>query len=303
MTRKEKIKHVLKNPLWIIVMLNNRGLHLLGDEAYIRLLFRLNLNKRANLDNPQTFNEKIQWLKLHDRKAKYTTMVDKYEAKKYVANIIGKEHIIPTIGVYERFDDIDFANLPDQFVIKCTHDSGGLVVCKDKKKFNQKMARKKINKCMDKNFYWSSREWPYKNVKPRIIVEQYMSSFGDNPDDYKVHCFNGKPKIILVCKDRFNQNGMSEDFFDTKWRHLDLKRPNQKTSQELISKPVKLEEILSYSKELSKDIPFLRIDFYIIDGKVYFGELTFFPASGLRPFVPEEWDKKMGKMIKLEDKT
>ena len=170
----KKFKKVLKNPLWIIVFLNNRGFHILNDEKYIKLLYKLRCNKKLDLNQPKTFNEKLQWLKLHDRNPQYTKMVDKYEAKKYVASIIGEEYIIPTLGLYDKFDDINFNELPNQFVIKCTHDSGGNIIVKDKKNFSVDDAKKKIEKCLKNNFFYSGREWPYKNVKPRIIIEKYM---------------------------------------------------------------------------------------------------------------------------------
>ena len=184
------------------------------DKMYLKMKFRLKMNKKLDLNQPKTFNEKLQWLKLNDRKDIYTIMVDKYEVKKYVANIIGEEHIIPTIGIYDKFDNIDFDKLPNQFVIKCTHDSGGLVIVKDKSKINIDKIRKKINKHLKRDYYFLGREWPYKNVQPRIIVEKYMSNNGKELEDYKIHNFNGNPKLILVCKDRYTNVGLTEDFFD-----------------------------------------------------------------------------------------
>lgn len=207
--------------------------HVIPDRLYLKLKFRQKMGKWPDLDNPKTFNEKLQWLKLHDRKPIYSTMVDKYEAKRYIADIIGEEYIIPTLGVWDRFEDIDFDALPNQFVLKCTHDSGGLVIVCDKSSMNLDAARKKINRSMKRNYYWHGREWAYKNVKPRIIAEQYMEDGnpGEKPEridagltDYKVHCFNGKPKLILVCKDRFSRGGMTEDFFSDEWNHLPVKR-------------------------------------------------------------------------------
>ena len=272
------------------------------DKMYLKMKFRLKMNKKLDLNQPKTFNEKLQWLKLNDRKDIYTIMVDKYEVKKYVANIIGEEHIIPTIGIYDKFDNIDFDKLPNQFVIKCTHDSGGLVIVKDKSKINIDKIRKKINKHLKRDYYFLGREWPYKNVQPRIIVEKYMSNNGKELEDYKIHNFNGNPKLILVCKDRYTNVGLTEDFFDENWNHLDVKRPNHSNSIEIINKPNKLDEMLKLSKKISKNIPFVRTDFYIINNKIYFGEMTFFPASGFEKFVPESYDQLFGAWIELPKK-
>jgi len=288
---------------FMLVKLDNYMILRLKDSKYISYLYYIVLGKSLNIDNPKTFNEKLQWLKLNDRKDIYTTMVDKFEAKKYVANIIGEEYIIPTLGIYEKWDDIDFDKLPNQFVIKCTHDSGGLAICKDKSTFDFKSAKKKINKSLENNYYWSGREWPYKNAKPRIIIEKYMSDENNlDLQDYKIHCFNGEPKIILVCKDRYKETGLTEDFFDTEWKHLDIKRPNHGNSKTTIDKPSTLCKMLELAERLAKDIPFARIDFYTIQGKVYFGEITFYPASGFAKFEPEEWDLKFGEWIKLPNK-
>ena len=187
-----------------------------------------------DLNNPRTFNEKMQWLKLYDHRPEYAKMVDKYEVKKYVADIIGEEYIIPTLGIWDSFDEIDFEGLPSQFVLKCTHDSGGLVICKDKDSLDIEAARKKIEKSMRVNYFKWGREWPYKQIKPRIIAEQYMDS-GDAPGimDY-VHNFNGIPKIVLVCSERFSDSGLKRTF--DKWRHLDLCRPSHSNSDYNIEK-------------------------------------------------------------------
>lgn len=280
-----------------LYLLDKNRLIKLPDELFLKVTFRVGMKKKLDLLNPQTFNEKLQWLKLNDRKDIYTKMVDKYEAKNYVASIIGEEYIIPTLGIYDSFDEIDFKKLPNQFVIKCTHDSGGLVIVKNKSTFDKIEAKKKINKCLKKNYYYSGREWPYKNVKPRIIIEKYMSNNNEELEDYKIHNFNGIPKVILVCKDRYKNTGLTEDFFDTDWKHLDIKRPYHDNSNSIINKPKKLNEILELSKKLSKNIPFVRTDFYIIEDKIYFGEITFYPSSGFSEFVPEKWDYELGSWL------
>lgn len=270
------------------------------DKKMIKVQYKIKTGKKLDLNNPKSFNEKLQWLKLYDRKDIYTTMVDKYEAKKYVANIIGEEHIIPTLGIYDRFDDIDFESLPNQFVIKCTHDSGGLVICKDKKTLDIAEAKKKIENRLKKNPFYYCREWPYKNVKPRIIIEKYMSDeSGDDLKDYKFFCFNGDPKILLVCSNR--SKDLKETWFDKDFNKLKIVEGGHKNDNSL-EKPKKLKEMLKLSEILSKNIRFVRTDFYEINGKVYFGEITFFPASGFERFEPEEWNDKMGSWISLSDK-
>ncbi|MBR3132332.1 glycosyl transferase [Candidatus Saccharibacteria bacterium] len=267
------------------------------DDIYLKYRYYLRTGKNLNLKTPKTFNEKLQWLKINDRKEEYVKMVDKNEAKEYVAKIIGKEHIIPTIGIYNNFDDIDFDKLPEQFVIKCTHDSGGVVICKDKNSFDIASARKRINKSLKKNYYYGNREWPYKNIKPRIIIEKYMVNKNDNElTDYKFFNFNGEPKIILVCTNR--SIGLRETWFDEKFRKLDIVEGGHLNDTD-IKTPEKLGEMIKLSRALSKNIPFVRTDFYVVNNKVYFGEITFFPASGFEKFVPEEWDGKLGELISL----
>lgn len=294
----EKIKRNIKHPEKIIIKIGKVS-SLISDELYLKAYYYNIFGKKLNLQEPRTFNEKLQWLKLYDRQPKYTAMVDKYMAKKYVADIIGEKYIIPTYGIWEKFDDIDFEILPKQFVIKCTHDSAGLVIVEDKKFFNAEDAKKKINYCLNRNFYYSGREWPYKNCKPRIIIEKYMSCVDKDLPDYKIHCFNGEPRLILVCRNRFKKTGMTEDFFSEKWEHLSVVRSNHPNSPKEIEKPVLLEEMLELAKKLSVNIPFLRVDFYTVDGKIYFGELTFFPASGLEKYEPEEWDETFGDWLTL----
>lgn len=273
-------------------------LKLLPDYIFLKTKYRYKFNKKLDLNNPQTFNEKLQWLKLYDRNPEYTKMVDKYEAKKYVANIIGEEYIIPTLGVYDKFEDINFATLPNQFVIKCTHDSGGLIICKDKTKLNIKEARKKINKSLKRNYFYTGREWPYKNVKPRIIAEQYMvDESGTELKDYKIFNFNGIPQFIQVDFNRFK--GHQRKLYSTDWKELDFNLVYSINKNVKISKPEKLKEILKLAKKLSINHSFIRTDFYVINDKIYFGELTFFPEAGFGKFIPEEWDEKLGNILEL----
>ena len=272
------------------------------DEPYLRLMWLLKMHKRLNLKNPKTFNEKLQWLKLHDRKPVYTTMVDKAEAKKYVADQIGEEYIIPTLGVWEKFDDIDFPSLPDQFVLKCTHDSGGVVICKDKESFNKSEARKVLESGLRKNFYLKMREWPYKNVKPQIIAEEYLKEASENNlVEYKIFCFNGTAKMVLVCKGAAHGNLRTNDYCDLELNRLPFTSlyPN---SEGKLDKPKHYEKMIELAERLSSEVPLLRVDFYSADDKIFFGELTFYHNSGFCTFNPDEWDLKLGQMLDLESK-
>ncbi len=290
--------------LFNLPRLSSRGLlNWMPDSLYLKLRYKSRLGKKLDLKEPKTFNEKLQWLKLYNRNPIYTTMVDKCDAKKYVAERIGEEYIIPTLGVWEKFEDIDFDALPKQFVLKCTHDSGGLVICRDKKQLDLEDARKKINKSLKRNYYWHTREWPYKNVKPRIIAEQYMEdSVTKELRDYKFFCFNGKMKVMFIASERYNEATETRfDFFDRDFQHLDFRNghPNADVPP---AKPEKFEEMCVLAEKLSDNLPLLRVDFYDVDGKIYFGELTFSHWGGMMPFEPEEWDRKLGDWIELPTK-
>lgn len=280
-----------------------RAMRCIPDKPYLTLMYLAKMKKVMNWKSPVTFNEKLQWLKLYDRRPEYTQMVDKYEAKKYVADRIGERYIIPTFGVWERFEDIDFDALPGQFVLKCTHDSGGLAICRDRNTFDIGEAKVKIENSLKNNFFYYGREWPYKNVKPRIIAEQYMEDVcSADLADYKIHCFNGIPKVILVCRDRYSGIGLTEDFYSDKWEHLDIKRPGTPNAAVVERKPEQLEEMLRVARVLSKNMPFVRADFYVNNNKVYFGELTLYPAAGVKSFEPDSWDKVFGDWLKLPEK-
>ena len=263
---------------------------MIPDRKFLEWVFPLYTGYKLNLDNPKTYNEKLQWLKLYDHNPEYTKMVDKFGAKKYVASIIGEEHIIPTLAVYDRVEDIDFTKLPNQFVLKCTHDSGGVVICKDKSTFDKAAALNKLKKGLKQNFYWKNREWPYKNVKPRIIAEKFLTDGNDRLTDYKFFCFKGNAKAMFVSKDR------SYNYYDMEFNKLPFEWgvPNFINT---IEKPEGWLEMISLAEKLSKSIPQLRVDFYYVEGKVLFGELTFFTGSGFDKFCPSEWDSIMGNWI------
>lgn len=295
------IKNFFTNPLLRFGYLSKIGFfNKVSDEKYIKKEFKLRMGYNLDLQNPQTFNEKLQWLKLNDRNPSYTKMVDKYEVKKYVANIIGEEYTIPTIGMYKKFDDIDFNKLPNQFVIKCTHDSGGIVICKDKNKLDIEKVKKKINAFLNRKYFYIHREWPYKNVKPRIIIEKYIDDgINTQLNDYKIMCFNGKAKCSFVCTERDNKElGLAVTFFNLDWKKMPFQR-HYRTSNKKIYKPKNYHKMIELSEKLSKDIPFVRVDWYEIKDKLYFGELTFYPGAGLEEFTPKEWDYKFGEMLKL----
>lgn len=270
------------------------------DETYLKICYRAIFRRKLNLFNPKTYTEKIQWLKLYNRDPIYTKLVDKYEVKAFVASVIGDNYIIPTIGVWNKFGDIDFSKLPNQFVLKSTHDSGGVVICKDKKLFNFEAAKEKLEKSLKNNFYYMGREWPYKNVAPRIICEQYME---DNSDqelrDYKIFCFNGKAKALFVATERENKAVDTKfDFFDMEYNHLNIinGHPN---AEKLPHKPEHLLLMKQLAEKLTRDFPHVRVDFYEANGKIYFGELTFFHFSGFTPFEPQEWDYRFGDWLEL----
>lgn len=288
------------------VSLNGRGyLRFIPDELCLRILYRIHFHKKLDLNNPKTYNEKLQWLKLHDRKPFYKEMVDKYEAKKYIANKIGEQYIIPTLGVWDRFEDIDFSSLPDQFVLKCTHDSGGLVICKNKKTLNIEEARRKIQSSLNHNYYWAGREWPYKYIKPRIIAEKYMEDFSSHKldaneetwlTDYKFFCFDGKPVIMYRSQDK-SQNAHT-DFFDMDYNHLPIrmKDPNSDVPPE---KPETFEKMKELATILCEGHPHIRVDFYNSNNEIYVGELTFYHCSGFADVHPYEWNLKLGSLIPI----
>ena len=277
-----------------------RGLnHDMPDEEFLRKQFHIRMGYDLDLEHPKTFNEKLQWLKLHDRRPEYTMMVDKYAVKDYVAEKIGAQYVIPTLGVWEHFDEIDFGTLPEQFVLKCTHDSGGGTICKDRKTWDKEAARKKLEKHLKRNFYWPAREWPYKDVPPRIIAEPYLTNDSSAElMDYKLMCFGGKVKCSFVCSERFGGEGLKVTFYDTDWKEMPFER-HYPRSKYPIKKPMNYEEMVQLAEKLAQDIPFVRVDFYECNGQTYFGELTFYPGAGFEEFTPSEWDRTLGDWIQL----
>lgn len=275
----------------------------LPDKLYLQLRFHRNLGKWINWKNPQTFNEKLQWLKIYNRNPLYTTLVDKYAVKKWVADKIGEQYVIPTLGVWNSFDEIDFDKLPNQFVLKTTHDSGGVVICRDKKTFNKEAAREKLTESLKRNFYYQGREWPYKNVPPRIIAEKYMED-PKQPEllDYKFYVFNGAPKYIAVCQGMSNHATAHMSYMKLDWTFAPFTRTNYPPFENIPPRPVWLKDMDRIARIFAENIPFLRVDFYEVNGQVKIGELTFTPSSGWTPFNPTEWDKKIGDWLTLPTK-
>jgi len=297
----KKILKIIEHPSLILYYFDKFGIKRISDKKFLEYKYFFVLNKKLDLENPQTFNEKLQWLKLYDRNPEYTKMVDKCEAKKYVANVIGEEYIIPTLGIYNSFEEIDFQKLPNQFVMKCTHDCGSIIICKDKSKFNMEKAKNKINKALKYNYYYAGREWPYKNIKPRIIIESFMDD-GVNSQlvDYKLQCFWGKVDNILVCVDRDKETGVKYHYFDTNWKYLKYcPYPGINEKNINISKPKQLDKMIKIAERLSAGIPEVRIDLYIIHGKIYFGEYTFFTNGGFDTTITSDADIILGEKLKL----
>ena len=287
----------INNPEYLILSLENHGLlKFISDRKMIEYVYRVQLHKRLNLDNPVTFNEKIQWLKLHDRKRDYTTMADKLAAKEYVANIIGAEYIVPTLAVWENASDINIEELPAKFVLKVNHDSGGVMICKDKSSIDLKEIRKFFRKKLRHNLFYGGREWPYKDIEPRVFAERFLENEGvDTLVVYKFFCFNGKPELIQVIQDD-KTTSETIDYFDIEWNLLPFKQ-NHPNSISHLDKPQLLGEMINLTRKLMIDIPFIRVDWYIEGDRVFFSEFTFYSDNGFAPFYPDEWDEKLGDMI------
>ena len=300
----KKILSFLIDPKYRFSVLDSRGFFdRLSDEKYLRLKWQNFYGKPLDLDDPQTLCEKLQWLKLYCRRPEFTTMADKYEAKRLVAKRFGEEHVIPTLGVWENANDIDFSLLPDQFVLKPTHDSGGFVICRDKKNFDIENARRALNASLKKNYFLTQREWPYKHIKPRIIAEPLIKQLGKPESlEYKATCFNGKVAFVTICSGiaHAEYEKRKNDHFDKDFNKLNW-YVNYKPAEMTPEKPRQWKEIIDLAEALSEGVPYLRVDTYIIDEKVVFGEMTFFTWAGFMHFEPEEWDLKLGKMLKLPD--
>lgn len=301
-----KIKRYAKDPYYSIgwVMIDKCP-RLMSDKFYLSVQWKRLEGYNLDWENPKTFREKLQWLKVYDRKPVYTTMADKYMAKKWVAERIGEQYIIPTLEVYDSVEDIDLDKLPNQFVLKCNHDCGSVVICRDKSTFNLEAAKKKLKKGLNVNYYWYSREWVYKNVRRCVFAEQYINDGGfgiqeaQDLHDYKFYCFNGEPKLFYITSNRESASGLCEDFYDINGNHLDIRQEGANNAYPHPSLPSNLDLMVALARKLSKDTYQLRVDFYEVNGKVYMGELSFYDGAGLCPFNEDKYDHMLGDWIKL----
>ena len=299
-----KIRTFIENPQYFITSPAAKGwLNWVPDSLYLKVLYRVIMGRKLNLKNPKEYNEKLQWLKLNDRKPEYSTMVDKYEVRGYIEDLLGDKYLIPCLGIYDSVDDIDIDALPDRFVLKCTHDSGSVEICKDKSRFDIEGARHRLSQAMKRNYYATYREWPYKYVKPRIIAEGYLEGDGGDLKDYKVMCFNGEAKIIEVHENRFVEGKVhTQTFYDREWGIVPLTQVETVTVDRPSERPRQLDEILRLSELIAKNMYHARIDWYIEGDKIYFGEITFFDGSGFESFSTPEMERMLGDMIKLPEK-
>lgn len=298
----QQIINYLQKPDLFLLALLKKIWFLFSDKTYLKLRYYLEMHEKLNLNNPKKFTEKIQWLKLYDKKDEYTRLVDKITVKQFVESVICKDIIVPTLGVWNNFDDIDFNLLPNEFVLKTNHSGGstGVVICKDKRDFDISHARQLLNSSMESNSYYTTKEWPYKNIKPKIFAETLLhSENGKDLIDYKFYCFDGAPMYCQVISNRSTNETI--DFYDVNWVHQPFYGLNPKCKQSIasIDKPKNYELMLDIARTLSRYIPFVRVDLYNINGSIYFGEITFFPASGFGTFTPREYNDILGKYIIL----
>lgn len=300
MIKKESFKNIKKyNPKKIFCSLSNRGcFNWMSDELFLKLYFYCVMGYKLDLENPNTYNEKLQWLKLYERKKEFCNLVDKYEVREYIKSTIGEKYLVPLIGLYNNEEEIEWNELPEEFVLKCTHSSASVIICKNKSGMVEDIEKRKLKKWLKKNIFYYGREWPYKDLKPRIVCEKLMKDKnGELPKDYKIFCFNGEPKAISVHDGRFT-NEYTHDIYDVNWEKIDVER-GIKNSKVIKEKPKNFDEMIKISKILSKNLKHVRVDLYNLDGKIYFGELTFFTASGFQKFEPNEYDYIWGKWINI----
>lgn len=297
------IKVYLQHPAILGMSVLEKYFTWLPDKMYLRLMFRFKMGYKLDLKHPKTYSEKLMWLKLNDHKPEYTTLVDKYAVKKHVAEIIGEQYVIPTLGVWDKPEDIEWDSLPEQFVLKTTHGGGntGVVICKDKATFDKEKAVAKLRESLKQDIYRTLREWPYKNVPRRILAEKFIEAENNDLPDYKFFCFDGEVKALFIGTERGTGN-VKFDYFDADFNHLDLVQTHPMSGKQ-IEKPACFEEMKEVASKLSKGIPHVRIDLYEVKGKIYFGEYTFYHHGGCVPFHPQKWDDIFGSWIQLPEKT
>lgn len=295
-----RIIKIVSNPKrtirFFLTSIIQKNHYLFSDKFCVKTLYRIHFGESLNLDNPSSFNEKLNWLKLYNRNPFYSDLADKYTVKQYVASIIGSEHVVKCLGVWDSFDEIDFDSLPDQFVIKATHDSGGVIICRDKKSFDWRSAKKKIDKVFKRNFYYISWEWPYKNIKPRVIIDEFLDDGRKGElQDYKFWCFNGEPKYMYITN---KGSEIYENFYDMNFSPVEINHGFPRYVPEY-PRPQCFEEMKEYAAKLSKGMPFVRVDFFVVKNQVFFGEFTFFDWGGEQPFVDKKTDLELGRDIVL----
>lgn len=294
--RNKLLKVILPSEFLIILS------HMIPDKLYLKIIYKRITGENLNINHPKNFNEKLQWLKLYDRNPEYTKYVDKYRVKKIMEKLLGDEYIIPVLGVWDSFEEINISSLPDSFVLKTTHDSGGVIICKNKKDFDFSNAKNILNKSLSRNYYWIRREFPYKNVKPQIMAEEYMTDdTGNQLKDYKIFVFGGKAEYIQVDYDRFTDH--HRNFYSRDWEYLPFTTLYPTNKDKIIERPKKLEELLGAAEKISNTLrnpSFLRVDFYVVEDKIYFGEVTFYHGAGVEKFYPNEYNYILGEKIVLK---
>lgn len=297
-TFTKKARTLINNPKLLFIKLLHLLSPLMSNKLYLKLLFPLKTGYRLDIKDPRTYNQKLQWLNLNYMNPLLCKLADKHEVKNYVKEMVGGEYVVKSYGVWNSFDEIDFDKLPSQFVLKTTHDSGGIVICKDKSKLDLKKARDKINRHLKKNLFYLYREWVYKNIEPRVIAEEFLVDESKvELKDYKFFCFNGEPKAMFIATGRQEGNTMF-DFYDINFNHLDIVQGHPQSGK-VVEKPKNYALMVALATKLSKGLPHVRVDFYNIDGKVLFGEYTFFHYGGMMPFHPQKWDYEFGSWIDL----
>lgn len=283
-------------------LIDHYDTYILSDRSFIKKIYRIRMGKEINLRNPKTFTEKCNWLKLYDRRPEYTLMVDKYAARQYVSEKIGEHYLVPLLGVWDHAEDIDFSALPQKFVLKCNHNSD-VTICTNKARLDIETVKNKLEIQLQDDYYKHKREWPYKNIKRKIICEKFMENSGDQElVDYKIFCFNGSPRFVMVNSNRFGEGGVKVDMYDMDWNHMDMQDGHYPMAGDVFNKPDCFDEIVALSKKLSENIPFIRVDFNYWDNKLYFGELTFYHSAGLESFEPQKWDEVLGDWLVLPER-
>lgn len=310
------IKHILKagikffaNSDYRFSILSAKGFYNnVPDEEYLKKLYKVKVGRELNLENPQTFTEKLNWLKVYDHNPRYTMLADKYQVREWVAETIGEEYLVPLLGVFDSADEINFDLLPDKFALKCTHNSGeGMCLCRDKSQLDTDNVVRRLNIALKKNYYQAGREWAYKNIVPRIICEEMLEcervdELFNTIINYKFYCFDGEPRFLYVAIDNTEngkKNGTKLNILDLNWEKTPFYRTDHAPINDEIKKPADFDKMIDISRKLAAGFPFARVDLYYVNDKIYFSEMTFCPGAGIAPFFPQEWERKIGDWITL----